>query len=242
MKRSLVLVTIVVVLFAAWRISKYEDARNIPDKVDTNQTASSAFNKQLYSIDNPDSLWVIVNKNRKPLPREYKPSALDVPQVTLKLNDSNEQMLVDSRAKAPLEELFAAAKKAGHGLTLASGYRSYDYQVQVYNGFVATEGRAEAERSSAKPGYSEHQTGLAVDVCNSSDSCLVLEKFSPDSPAATWLASNAPSFGFIIRYPADKESVTGYKHEPWHLRFVGKELAQQVQQTGKTLEEFFQIQ
>lgn len=242
MKRPLILLTVLVVAFAAWRISNYEDTRNVSDQSAARQTVSDVFNKKLYSVDDPSSLWVVVNKSRKPLPGDYKPATLEVPQVTLKLNDSNEQMFVDDRVKQPLEQLFAGAKAAGFNLTLASAYRSYGYQVQVHNGFVATEGEAEADRSSAKPGYSEHQTGLAVDVCDTPDSCLVLENFGGDSEPARWLANNAHKYGFIVRYPKGKEQVTGYKYEPWHLRFVGKELAQQIHQTGKTLEEFFELQ
>lgn len=143
--------------------------------------------------------------------------------------------------KPHLESLFGAAKSDGYSLMLSSGYRSYGYQVTVYNRIVGQKGQAAADRESARPGYSEHQTGLAADVAPRSGWCDLSQCFG-STPEGKWLASNAYRYGFVIRYPQGKESVTGYLYEPWHIRFVGTELSQEMHRTGQaTLEEFFGI-
>jgi D-alanyl-D-alanine carboxypeptidase len=107
---------------------------------------------------------------------------------------------------------------------------------------VNVQGKAVADSQSARPGYSEHQTGLAVDVEPTSRKCEVEACFG-DTPEGKWVAANAHKFGFIIRYPKNMQSVTGYIYEPWHIRYVGKELAGEMhKQNIATLEQFFGLE
>ncbi len=141
---------------------------------------------------------------------------------------------VDPVAKAALQNMFDAAKADGLKLFICSGFRSYDTQKRLYNNYVNRDGKAEADRYSARPGHSEHQTGLAFDI-NQSDSSF------EGTPEAIWLAQNCHKYGFIIRYPAGKESVTGYIYEPWHVRYLGVDMATKVYDSGLCLEEYLGI-
>ncbi len=136
---------------------------------------------------------------------------------------------------AALQEMFsAAAKDAYPTFRVNSGYRSYDTQVQAYNGAIAQFGKDYADRTSALPGHSEHQLGTTADVCARG---LCLEDFI-GTPEASWLAQNSWKYGFIVSYPEGKEAITGYAAEPWHVRYVGKDIAKQVRDSGLTLHEF----
>ncbi len=135
---------------------------------------------------------------------------------------------------AALEEMFTAAATAGIQLQVNSGYRSYQEQVDTYNYWVRTDGQAYADRTSARPGHSEHQMGTAADIGSNGS---YLEDFI-GTPGAQWLADNSWTFGFIVSYPDGKESVTGYAAEPWHLRYVGKDVAAAVHASGLTLHEY----
>jgi D-alanyl-D-alanine carboxypeptidase len=117
---------------------------------------------------------------------------------------------------------------------ICSGFRSYAYQQNLYNRYVARDGKAEADRYSARPGHSEHQTGLAMDV-NS-----VGQSFAYTSEGK-WLAAHAHEYGFIIRYPKGKEDITGYMYEPWHIRYVGVEIAKEITEAGITFEEYMGV-
>jgi zinc D-Ala-D-Ala carboxypeptidase len=201
--------------------------------------ANQAFNKSQYSIYDPTSIWVIVNKSRPLNPLNYVPPDLVVPYVKLQLSPKSERMHVRQIIAGPLQDLFAAAVKDGFHLILLSGYRSEAYQEKIYARYEKKLRRASI--ASAKPGYSEHQTGLAVDLNRDKDlKCLAMPCFA-NMPEAKWLADHAHEFGFIIRYEKDKESVSGYEYEPWHLRYVGKELATELFNTHETMEEFFGI-
>lgn len=137
-------------------------------------------------------------------------------------------------AQERFNALQQAAAEDGLNLWICSGYRSYDYQESLYNGYVASDGQANADTYSARPGHSEHQTGLAMDI-NMADSAFA------GTPEAIWLAEHCYEYGFIIRYPADKVDITGYKYEPWHLRYVGGELAKELTEKGICLEEYLGI-
>ena len=142
------------------------------------------------------------------------------------------------------EKMFAAAKLDGYSIKLQSGFRSYESQKSIYNNYVNTRGKQAADTFSARPGYSEHQSGLAFDVCENSgkykDACIN-SNFN-DTVEAKWLAKNAHKFGFILRYPNGKSDITGYKYESWHFRYVG-DLAEKLYNDGDwiTLEEYFGI-
>lgn len=196
----------------------------------------TGFNKKRLSVDEPGSLWWIVNKKRS-LPSGYVPPNLKVPGVRLRLSNASEQMKIGSETSVAVEELFSAAKAAGFSLVFASGYRSESYQKQLYDSYVQQDGQEAADRYSARPGTSEHQTGMAFDVCVDGSGCELEESFG-NTPEGEWIAKHAHEFGLIVRYLPGKESITGYQYEPWHLRYVGKELASELHQKGLTMEEF----
>lgn len=204
------------------------------------QQTTGSFNKEQYPTTEPDSIWVIVNKSNPLNPTKYIPSDLVMPDVPVRV-PGNETMQIRSEPSGALKELFTEAKTAGYDLMLASGYRSYGYQQNLYNGYVKDYGQDAADRTSARPGYSEHQTGLSADIEPTNKECELDECFG-DMPQGKWLAANAYKYGFIIRYPKDKISLTGYNYEPWHIRYVGKILAAEMHAQGiTTLEEFFGV-
>ncbi|MEW9051427.1 MAG: D-alanyl-D-alanine carboxypeptidase family protein [Neobacillus sp.] len=143
----------------------------------------------------------------------------------------------DPTARGAFEKMKTAAHNQGLTLTLTSGYRSYEYQKDLYWRYVSIYGQAEADRFSAYPGYSEHQTGLAFDIGGSNRSAWVNSGFD-GTPEAKWLANNAHNYGFILRYPPGKEHITGYMYESWHFRYLGVEVATKVYKSGLTLEEY----
>lgn len=199
-----------------------------------------AFDKTTHSTTDPSSIWVVVNKKHPLAPTSYVPENLVTPNVPLRVPGSRNMSLRKDTAEA-VEAMFAAAKKDGIDLMVSSGYRSYDNQVNLYAGYVRTSSQAEADKFSARPGHSEHQTGLALDVEPTSKTCEVEQCFG-DTPEGKWVAAHAYEYGFIIRYTPDKVAVTGYSSEPWHIRYVGTSLAGELHRTGiKTLEEFFDI-
>jgi len=202
--------------------------------------AASSFDKTTHSLTDPASLWIVVNKTRPLAPKNYTPPNLVVPNIALRSNITSTEKYVSVTMAGPLETMVAAAKQDGVHLDLESGYRSYSFQVTLYNSYVKQQGQAVADSQSARPGYSEHQTGLAADLGGTSNpSCNVEDCFS-DTPEGKWLAANAYKYGFIIRYPADKVKVTGYIYEPWHIRYIGTDLSNELHNKGiETLEEFF---
>jgi D-alanyl-D-alanine carboxypeptidase len=181
--------------------------------------------KQAISSD------VLVNK-KNPLPPGYEPTNLR----SVNLPKSSEAQMQAQAADA-LEELFRAAALTGVNLKIISAYRSYNDQEAIFNEYVAQYGASEAETFSARPGYSEHQTGLAVDV-GSSDSICDLDECFGETIEGGWLAKNAHLFGFIVRYRENDVAITGYQYEPWHLRYLGNPLASNVYASDKSYEEY----
>ena len=141
---------------------------------------------------------------------------------------------VNSEAYQALQRLQADGRVAGYGLPLLSGFRSYNDQKYLFNSYVAKDGEALASTYSARPGQSEHQTGLAFDVGQISDNF-------GNTPSGIWLKENCHKYGFIIRYLKGKESITGYKYEPWHIRYVGENVATEIYNQGVTLEEYLGV-
>ena len=159
---------------------------------------------------------ILIANKTYPLPSDYNPGE-------------------NTEARAALNKMFADAKAEKNlDMWVCSGYRSYTVQKNLYNSYVSRDGVKNADRYSARPGYSEHQTGLAFDI-NYADS-----RFT-GTAQAVWLAENAHKYGFILRYPEGKESVTGYMYEPWHYRYIGVENAEKIYASGLTLEEYFGI-
>ena len=154
---------------------------------------------------------MLVNKTH-PIPADYNPG-------------------LNNQAYQAYLQLKADAAALGYDMPLLSGFRSYETQKGLYNRYVATYGQAEADTFSARPGTSEHQTGLAMDVGQ-------IEDRYGDTAAGQWLAANCHKYGFIIRYPQGKQNITGYKYEPWHIRYLGVDVATDVYNSGLTLEEY----
>ncbi len=138
-------------------------------------------------------------------------------------------------AKEALEEMIEAAKSEGLTLHVTSAYRSYHYQVNLYNNYVKQDGKTAADTYSARPGYSEHQTGLVVDLDNVR---LPYTQFE-ESKEYPWMLENASKYGFILRFPKDKEEITGYQFESWHYRYVGKDLAPKIKASNLTFDEYY---
>lgn len=141
---------------------------------------------------------------------------------------------VNADAQAAFDKMQADAADEDINIYISSGYRSYDYQAGLYQRYVDRDGKAEADRYSARPGHSEHQTGLAFDL-NTIDNSFA------DTKEGKWVLRNCYKYGFIIRYPADKEEITGYMWEPWHIRYLGEETAKAVHDSGLCLEEYLGI-
>jgi zinc D-Ala-D-Ala carboxypeptidase len=192
--------------------------------------ATQSFNKKKYSLTDPSSPWVVVNKKRPLKPLQYAPNDL--------VEAGNPQLLRSEAADA-LAAMLDDASKAGYTLTPESGYRSYETQQVAYNSEVTGFGQQYADKESARPGYSEHQTGWAIDL--GSDNCNVQDCFG-GTPGGKWAIANAYKYGFILRYPADKSAITGYRNEAWHFRYVGKDLSTEMHKEHvATLEEFFDL-
>lgn len=190
-----------------------------------------AFDRTAHSTTDPESIWVVVNKTHPIDPLDFRPAMSLVRGYQ-----------VARPAAGPLGRLLDDGDEQGLGLKIASAFRSYDYQRRVHDGVVAASGAAEADRVSARPGHSEHQTGLAVDLVTPDDSSCDLDACFAETPAGRWLAANAWRYGFVIRYQAAVTAITGYAPEPWHLRYVGRPLAAELRRTGTaTLEQFFGI-
>ena len=144
-------------------------------------------------------------------------------------------MKLVSNAKNSFEKLAEQAKKDGYPVIAMSSYRSYEYQVNLYNRYVASDGVEAADTYSARPGYSEHQTGLCVDVY---DGKIDYTNFE-DSASFKWMQDNAYKYGFILRFPKDKTNITGYQYESWHYRYVGTKIAKYIHENDITLEEYY---
>ncbi|MEN1761118.1 M15 family metallopeptidase [Anoxynatronum sibiricum] len=182
----------------------------------------------------PERINVIVNQEH-PLPADYVPENLVTPKVPVMY--SGEASLLRKEAADALETMVAEALRVtGEELILRSGYRSYATQRYLFNTRAQERGEAVANRSTARPGESEHQTGLAADITSPGVRRQLTTRFG-ETPEGKWLQENAHHYGFILRYPAGKEAITGYIYEPWHFRYVGPGLAARLYESGLTMEE-----
>ncbi|WP_010175284.1 M15 family metallopeptidase [Bacillus coahuilensis] len=186
---------------------------------------------------NYDSVEAVINKEFH-LPDDYIPADLVEPTVPFPFEEDLPKKLLRQEAATALEEMFEGAKADGIELLAASGYRSFETQDYLFEAYAAEHGEEAANKFSARPGQSEHQTGLAMDVTSRSAGYAIGDVFG-ETVEGDWVANHAWEYGFIIRYLEGKEDITGYKYEPWHLRYVGKDLAQKVYEAGVTLEEYF---
>lgn len=182
---------------------------------------------------------VVVNKKYS-LPIDYKPSDLVVPDVSFSYSGVLEQSYMRAPAAKQMEKMFAAAKKEGVTLNAVSGFRSGERQKVLYNNYVARDGKAAADQYSARPGHSEHQTGLTFDISAPSVGNGLTAALG-DTKEGKWIANNAAKYGFIVRYDRGFQSRTGYTYEPWHIRYVGVDAATQIKNNGQTLEEYMKV-
>ena len=193
------------------------------------------------TIDSANQPLVVVNKLRALDPIDFAPPILTVMPSSESLDNSRELVLAPSAAHALV--LMAEQMHAeGYGqLFVNSAYRTYDYQVELFESKTRQYGLAGALVRSAKAGHSEHQTGLAVDVSVPAQGCAIMTCFG-ETVGGKWVAANSWRFGFIVRYEEETTAITGYSYEPWHLRFVGEELANEYSENGiHTLEEFWSL-
>ncbi len=204
--------------------------------------SSKVNNSKIINIkpEFPDNILFLVNKDFS-LPQDYVPDDLVIPNVKFISKKITENKYLRKDAAVALEELFKAASDEGLTLCAISGYRSYERQYQIYKSNVRKKGEEYTNKYSAKPGHSEHQTGLAMDVSTPSIGNELEDVFA-GTKEGIWLAENAYLYGFIVRYPSEKSSITGYSYEPWHIRYVGKELAKVLTEKDLTLEEYFEIE
>lgn len=191
---------------------------------------------KLQTVSDPESITVLVNKHFA-LPGDYKPKDMVYPDVPFLFKEKIEKREMRQEAAHALEALFAAANKDGVRLAGVSAYRSFATQKVLFAHYAEQSGTANATTYSAAPGTSEHETGLAIDISGSDGKCAAQDCFA-DTKEAVWLATNAPDYGFIVRYPKGKEAITGYQYEPWHIRYVGTKASKDIASQGLTLEEY----
>ncbi|MBF8982761.1 D-alanyl-D-alanine carboxypeptidase family protein [Lutibacter sp. B2] len=187
-------------------------------------------------ISNPRDVLVLVNKNNR-LPSTYIPENVVVPNVSFSFKDYNPKKLMRQDGASALEEMFEQTKQENITLYAVSGYRSYDRQKAIFASNVEKYGMEIANQFSAKPGESEHQTGLAMDITSATANFKLTEYFGA-TKEGKWVKENAHKFGFIIRYEKGKEHITRYQYEPWHLRYIGKDAAKEITNQNITLEEY----
>lgn len=205
---------------------------------DGNVSDATPAENSAEGIDtDPDSIMVFVNKEY-PLPKDYVPKNLMMPDIRFYSYDVPDKRYMRKEAAKAVEKMFNAALEDGVTLFGVSGYRSYTRQKEIYDNNVVARGKAITSRISAPPGHSEHQTGLAIDLSSYALRGQLSEEFG-QSAEGRWVAENCAKYGFIIRYPKNKENITGYSYEPWHIRYVGKKNAKYIMKNSLTLEEYY---
>jgi len=207
------------------------DSQNIIENIITyvNIGLDNKYYTNVNKIEDESNLLVLVNKYNN-LSSNYVPKNLKT--INSKYQWLGRSNQLTKEAATAFEEMCEAALKDNITILAGSGYRSYNYQKTLYNNYVAQDGFAAAETYSARPGYSEHQTGLAMDITNKNG---FIEKSDKEY---TWLIKNSYKYGFILRYPEKKDKITGYMYEEWHYRYVGKETAKKVYDSNLTYDEY----
>lgn len=217
-KHWLLLVTLLTLSGCSNTPSTTESSSETPTSSTTTQTTTATIDNSEQPADLSRGLTVVVNK-KHPLPADYNPGENPEAgqQIRALIRDMQQQFAINNAY---------------------SGFRNYNYQQTLYQNYVATDGKEKADTYSARPGYSEHQTGLAFDILNSSGE--LLGTTAGEEAAVHWLHTHAHEYGFILRFPEGKEEITGYQYEPWHMRYVG-DIASEIYRSGKTLEEFYNV-
>ena len=208
-------------------------------RIPTGDSISSSETSDSTQQDNSGLPWnLILVSNEIPLPENFQ-----TPQLATLSDYRNEQ--VDARILQDLTTMLNDMEQAGLQPLVCSSYRDYNRQMQLFNqerdrfteqGMDAEEAYAAAMANIALPGYSEHETGFAVDIVSVDHQTL--DRDFADTPEGQWLAANSAQYGFVVRYPAEKQQVTGITYEPWHFRYVGRDAALAMQQQNLCLEEY----
>ena len=187
--------------------------------------------------DQENGLFLLVNKDpENHLDPSYK--AEDLEPIKYYAADRNKYTrFMRAEAAEAFHRLVETAAEEGIDIVMTTAYRSYEFQQILWDNYVAQKGEEEANKTSARPGESEHQTGLAVDLSTSEIDYRNSSDFA-DTAAGRWVAENAHKFGFILRFPEDKTDITGYSYEPWHIRYVGLTAAADIYEENLTLEEY----
>ena len=205
------------------------NALDIVTLVNANLDKEYYSNDLILTDEESNKTDAIVNKYYQ-LEEDFEPNNLTPIDSKYARNDSQ---LLQKEATEAFNQMCSDAKLENISLYSGSAYRSYEYQNTIYNDYIKKDGLTAAETYSARPGYSEHQLGLAVDIMNGNWSYV-----SKDNIEYSWLIANSYKYGFILRYPENKEYITGYMFEPWHYRYLGKELATKVYNSGLTYDEY----
>ena len=217
---------------------EYDDNKNNKEEDQMSNEPKEVLWTPATEMDlEPSSLTVYVNKEYC-LPKDYVPENLVVPNITFDIKGKSERKLMREEAARAIEALFNAALDDGYELFGISGYRSYGRQKEIFLNNIVNKGKKHTLQYSAAPGTSEHQTGLAMDVSAKSIRYRLISAFA-NCEEGKWLAAHAHEYGFIIRYPKDRSSITGYAYEPWHIRYVGNDLANYLYTNNMTLDEYY---
>jgi D-alanyl-D-alanine carboxypeptidase len=210
----------------------YQKRTNLPFKdavIQVNIGLNNPFYTNVHETKLKNSLYILVNKYNY-LTKDYIPNDL----VTInEYTKSNVKMNID--AYNDFKKMANDIEKEDMHIRIVSAYRSYNYQDNLYNNYLKYDSKEKVDTYSARAGYSEHQTGLAIDI----DNTLVDYNRFHITQEFTWMQNNAYKYGFILRYPLGKEHITGYKYEPWHYRYVGKDIAKYIYNSGLTYEEYY---
>lgn len=218
-------------------IKRYQDYQ----KLNSNLSVEDIVTRVNLNLDLPfytntkeakltNTFYTLVNKYNY-LREDFVPNNL----VELETPYAREGIYLVKSAKDKFYELVKKASEEGLTIRAISAYRGYTYQKRLYDKYVENDGIAEADTYSARPGFSDHQTGLVVDVDNSINS---FEGFT-NTKEYQWMLANSYKYGFILRYPEGKEAITGYQFESWHYRFVGVKLAKKIKASNLTFDEYF---
>jgi D-alanyl-D-alanine carboxypeptidase len=207
------------------------------NKVEVTLPGASPVEARVEDYHDPTSLWVVVSKTYPLSNDAYRPSDLVLPGIPQRQDKSKDERSVRQIIEPDLVSMVNDAKTQGYDLMVGSGFRSKELQSVYYNSILRASGQAVADKQSALPGRSEHQTGLALDIAYTDMGNCYIEICFGTTPAGKWIAANSYKYGFVVRYPEDKTDITQYQYEPWHLRYVGKPLARALHDSGLTLDE-----
>jgi len=239
-KIGLVLAISLIILLSAVIINKIQnfgtDAPNETGSVPVTKPPIKNEEKTIKELTYSEEMVILVNKLND-LPSDYEPGDLTKIAVYAPGRDESARYM-RAEAADQMNLMLADAKAAGKEVLITTAYRAYWLQKAIFESNVAKKGSVEeANKTSAKPGQSEHQTGLAADLTTPGLNYEISSSFG-ETPEGIWITENARKYGFILRYPKDRTEITGYAYEPWHFRYVGKDAADYIFKNGLTLEEF----